>query len=125
MKASAVLQVLFSPELALEAVDFTVHGIGRLCGVLQLPLKFSSVGVGSLSLLLSLLQLTLELLHARVQLVDLKEKRKNKTIKNFCLSPDKVRSTKTSPFDESYKANVKIDLISIWSITLFSIHLNI
>lgn len=78
MKASAVLQVLFSPELALEAVDFTVHGISRLCGILQLPLKFSSAGIGSLSLLLSLLQLTLELLHARVQLVDLKEKRKYK-----------------------------------------------
>lgn len=78
MKASAVLQVLYSPELALEAVDLTVHGISRLCGVLQLPLKFSSAGVGSLSLLLSLLQLTLELLHARVQLVDLKEKRKYK-----------------------------------------------
>lgn len=43
------------PELALEGVDFTVHGISGLGGILQLPLELPAVGVGSLCLLLSLL----------------------------------------------------------------------
>lgn len=62
---------MFLPELVLEGGDFTVHGVCGLCGVLQLPLQFPSVGIGSLSLFLCLLQLTLQLLHAGVQLVDL------------------------------------------------------
>ena len=60
-----------SPELVLENVDFAVHGVGRLGGVLQLTLQFPAVGVGPLRLLLRLLQLTLQLLHARVQLLSL------------------------------------------------------
>ncbi|TNN57869.1 hypothetical protein EYF80_031951 [Liparis tanakae] len=51
--------------------DLAVHDVGRLRGVLQLPLQLPAVGVGPLSLFLSLLQLTLQLLHAGVQLVHL------------------------------------------------------
>jgi len=64
-------QSLFFPESVLYGGDLTVQCICGLGGVLELPLQFPSVGVGSLSFLLSLLELALQLLHARVQLVDL------------------------------------------------------
>lgn len=66
--------VVFLPQLALEGGHLAVHGVCRLRGVLQLPLEFPSVGVGPLGLLLSLLQLALQLLHARVQLVRLEKR---------------------------------------------------
>lgn len=65
------------PELALEGVDLSVHGIGRLGGVLQLPLELPATGVGPLGLLFGLLQLPLQLLDAGVQLVHLEKWFKN------------------------------------------------
>lgn len=61
-----------SPELALEGADFSVHGVGRLRGVLQLPLELPAGRVGPLRLLLGLLQLPLKLLQAGGRLVGLR-----------------------------------------------------
>lgn len=61
-----------SPELVLQGGDLSVHGLGGLRGVVQLALQLSLGGLGSLSFVLGLLQLTLQLLHSHVQLVTLK-----------------------------------------------------
>ena len=60
-----------SPELAPQGADLPGHGVGRLADVVQVSLQLPAVGVGPLRLLLRLLQLPLQLLHARVQLVGL------------------------------------------------------
>lgn len=66
-----------SPELVLERADLAVHGVGGLGGVLQLTLQFPAGGVGPLGLLLSLLQLPLELLQAGGRLVGLQRRGTN------------------------------------------------
>lgn len=65
------LPAAHSPELVLEGADLTVHGVGRLRGILQLTLQLPTGGVGSLGLLLGLFQLALELLQAGGCLVSL------------------------------------------------------
>lgn len=44
-----------SPQFALQGADFSVHGVGRLRGILQLTLQLPAGGVCPLGLLFSLL----------------------------------------------------------------------
>ena len=62
-----------SPELAPEAGDLPGHGVGRLADVVQVSLQLPAVGVGAGHFLLRLLQLTLQLTHASVELIGLEE----------------------------------------------------
>lgn len=54
------------PEAVLEGVDLSGETLAGLCGIVQLPLQLPAGPVGPGGLLLRLLQLALELLHARV-----------------------------------------------------------
>lgn len=60
------------PETILERVDFTAQTLAGFSSVIQLSLQLPAGGVCSSRLLLSLLQLPLHLLHARVGLFHLK-----------------------------------------------------
>lgn len=64
------------PQLALQNVDFSVHAVLRLVGILQLPLQLPTVGVGPGHLLLRLLQLTFQLTCSAVQFVRLQTERR-------------------------------------------------
>lgn len=64
------------PQLALQNVDFSVHGVLRLVSILQLPLQLPAVGVGSGHLLLRLLELTFQLARSAVQFVRLQTERR-------------------------------------------------
>lgn len=54
------------PEAVLKRVDLPTQSLTGFGGVVQLPLQFPAGGIGPGGLLLSLLQLPLQLLHAGV-----------------------------------------------------------
>lgn len=59
------------PQTVFQSVNLSAQALAGLCGVIQLPLQLPAGGVGPGGLLLRLLQLPLQLLHAGVSLLQL------------------------------------------------------
>lgn len=69
------------PKAALQGAELSAQGLAGLGGLVQLPLKLPAGGVGPGGLLLRLLQLPLQLLHAGVCFVHLKGRTEQKGVR--------------------------------------------
>lgn len=74
------------PEAALQSAELSAQSLAGLAGVVQLPLELPAGGAGPGGLLLSLLQLPLQLLHSGLSFVHLKGAEGGRELAWVCMS---------------------------------------